>query len=145
LEKTIRSRATVITGRALTIAGLSLMFLAYSNFVPTSLSSDQLPDYIKNHFVREVIFGITLAAYAIRTTLSPIDHRAWAKLATVGSIVVLPFWIAALFGWSTGGIEEVWGGATDSGTAYLLHGSQVATFYLGIAILRFSLHRVKPA
>ena len=56
-------------------------------------------------------------------------------LAITGSIVVLPFWLAALLGWSVGGLGEVWGDAIGPESAYALHGSQIALFYSGLALL----------
>jgi hypothetical protein len=55
------------------------------------------------------LFGVALAAWTIRLALEPIDAGRCAKLAALGSIVILPFWVAALAGWSVGGIEKVWG------------------------------------
>jgi hypothetical protein len=122
-------------GRALVIIGVGLLFLAYSNFGPTALSSAGVADYVKNHFVREIVFGATLAIWTIRLALQPIDATRCKQLAVVGSIVILPFWVAALFGWSVGGMDEVWGGSISPGGAYALHGSQVFMFYLGLALL----------
>lgn len=122
-------------GRVLVIAGISLLFVAYANFVPTALSSELVADYVKNHFVREILFGIFLAAWTIRLALQPVNARGISILAAIGSIVVLPFWIASLFGWSVGGMSEVWGDAIGPEAAYLLHGSQVVMFYLGLVLL----------
>jgi hypothetical protein len=122
-------------GRILVIGAIGLLFLAYMNFVPTALSSDHVADYVKNHFVREIIFGIGLAAWTIRVALAPIDSANCVQITVLGSIVVLPFWLAALMGWSVGGMEEVWGGSIGPGAAYLLHGSQVLMFYMGLALL----------
>lgn len=128
-----------ILGKILVIAGIALMFLAYSNFVPTSLSTPKLADYIKNHFVREVIFGLALACLTIYLTVIAADPSDWIKVAALGSIVVLPFWIASLFGWSTGGLHEVWGENINPRAAYVLHGAQVALFYGGLVILFFGV------
>ncbi len=118
-------------GRILVILALGLLFFAYSNFLPTSLSNDLIADYVKNHFIREVIFGVVLAALAIRLSLRVQTTREWVALGALGSIVILPFWIAALLGWSTGGLAEIWGGAIDENGAYYLHGPQVVGFYIG--------------
>ena len=48
------------TGQILVIASLSLLFLAYSNFAPTALGSEQIAGYVKNHFVREIIYAPSL-------------------------------------------------------------------------------------
>jgi len=122
-------------GRALVIISVGLLFAAYANFAPTALSSAKVADYVKNHFVREIIFGIALAAWTIRLALQPIGATPWTRLAVIGSIVVLPFWVAALFGWSVGGMGEVWGDSIGPGAAYALHGPQVLMFYLGLALL----------
>ena len=131
-------------GRALVVISIGLLFLAYSNFAPTALSSDIVADYVKNHFVREVIFGVALAAWTIRLALQPLDATRWKQLAIAGSIVILPFWIAALFGWSVGGMEEVWGGSVGPAGAYALHGPQVVMFYLGLALLRSGTRAPTP-
>jgi hypothetical protein len=123
-------------GRALVIGSVGLLFLAYANFAPTALASASVADYVKNHFVREIIFGIALAAWTIRVALQPMSTRRWTQLAVLGSIVILPFWISLLFGWSVSGMEEVWGGSVGAGSAYALHGSQVVLFYVGLALLR---------
>lgn len=128
----------ISVGRVLVIVSIALMFLAYSNFAPTALSSDKIADYVKNHFVREMIFGTALAIWAIKTALQPVNPTNLTRLLLVGSIVILPFWVASLFGWSTGGIEEVWGDSLGPNGAYFLHGPQVAMFFVGIALLWFS-------
>lgn len=125
----------IIAGRAFVITSLSLLFLAYSNFLPTSVSSALIADYVKNHFVREVIFGVALTAIAIRLAWRAVDMPGWLAAAMTGSIVVLPFWVAFAFGWSTGGLAEVWGGQINEASAYWLHGGQVIGFYLGIALM----------
>lgn len=124
-------------GRALVIAGVGLLFVAYLNFIPTALSSDQVADYVKNHFVREIIFGVFLAAWSVRLALLPADTLRLGLLCVTGSVVVLPFWIAFLAGWSVGGMSEVWGDAIGPEAAYLLHGSQVLIFYLGLGLIWF--------
>ena len=123
-------------GRILTVGALGFLFFAYLNFAPTSLSSSQIADYVKNHFVREMIFGIALTAWTIRLALQPLDVEGWKRVAGLGSVVVLPFWIASLFGWSTGGMAEVWGDAVPPAVTYALHGTQVACFYAGLFLLR---------
>lgn len=135
----------VIAGRTLVIVSIALMFLAYSNFAPTALSSDQIADYVKNHFVREIIFGVALAVWAIRTALRPVTRSSLVRLVVIGSIVVLPFWIASMFGWSTGGIEMVWGDKIQANGAFLLHGPQTVMFYLGIVVLWLSSKRAPGA
>jgi len=66
-------------GRAIVILALALLFFAYSNFLPTSLSNDLIADYVKNHFIREVIFGVVLAALAIRLSLRCADKTGVAR------------------------------------------------------------------
>lgn len=122
-------------GRVIVILALALLFFAYSNFLPNSLSNDLIADYVKNHFIREVIFGVVLAGLAIRLSLRVQSTKDWITLGILGSIVVLPFWIATLFGWSTGGLAEIWGGAIDENGAYFLHVPQVALFFLGWVLM----------
>ncbi|GAA6154776.1 hypothetical protein NBRC116588_02490 [Pyruvatibacter sp. HU-CL02332] len=129
----------VLTGRILVILSISLIFLAYSNFLPSALRTDAIADYVKNHFIREVIFGLALAVCTIILTLGTMTFDQWIMIAILGSIVVLPFWIATALGWSTGGMEKVWGDQINASGAYMLHGPQVALFYLGITILYFNL------
>lgn len=125
-------------GRILVVSSLALLFMAYSNFAPTALGSEEIADYVKNHFVREMIFGAVLAAWAIRAALQPVTPSTLTSLFVVGSVVVLPFWIASLFGWSIGGMEAVWGDKLAPNGAYYLHVPQVAMFYVGYVILRLS-------
>jgi len=122
-------------GQIFLIASLSLLFVAYSNFVPTSLGSEYIADYIKNHFVREIIFGIALTIWTIRLALLPKEKLPFKQVALLGSIVIFPFWIAVAFGWSVGGMEQVWGEAIDASTAYRLHGVQVGLFLIGLALV----------
>lgn len=125
----------IFVGRILTITAVLLIFVAYSLFIPTSLSTPLIADYIKNHFVREIIFGLTLAILAIYSVIrakSPSDLR---QTALLGSLVVLPFWVAWAFGWSTGGIEDVWGDKVTSNGAYTLHIPQVLLFYSGLVTM----------
>ena len=126
------------TGQILVIAALSLLFLAYSNFGPTSLGSERIADYVKNHFVREIIFGIALTVWAIKTALLPKKKLPFTQLLILGSVVIFPFWIAVAFGWSVGGLEEVWGKSIDASAAYTLHGVQVGLFLLGLILIKFS-------
>lgn len=129
------------TGQLLVIAALSLLFLAYSNFAPTSLGSEQVADYVKNHFVREIIFGLALTIWAIKIALQPKDKLPFTQLLIVGSIVVFPFWIAVAFGWSVGGLEKVWGEAIDASAAYILHGTQVGLFVIGLILIKFAQNK----
>lgn len=125
----------VTTGRVLVIGALALIFLAYSNFAPTALSSELIADYVKNHFVREILFGLVLASWAIYLTMRDLTPSRFRMIAFLGTVVVSPFWIAAAFGWSTGGLAEVWGGEIDAGAAYMLHGTQTAAFGLGLVLI----------
>jgi len=59
----------------------------------------------------------------------------------LGAIVILPFWIAVLFGWATQGLAQVWGEAINSQTAYYLHGAQVILFLLGLVLIRLAQSR----
>ena len=122
-------------GQIFLIASLSLLFVAYSNFVPTSLGSEHIADYIKNHFVREIIFGIALTIWTIRLALLPKEKLPFKQVALLGSIVIFLFWIAVAFGWSVGGMEQVWGEAIDASAAYGLHGVQVGLFIIGLALV----------
>ncbi len=117
------------------ILALSLLFFAYSNFLPTALSSELIADYVKNHFIREVIFGAILAATAIKLSLDVKTRRQWTILAILGSVVVLPFWIGLSLGWATDGIKEVWGDTIDENGAFMLHGPQVTLFYIGLLLM----------
>jgi hypothetical protein len=130
-------------GRLLLIAGIGLLFVAYLNFVPTALSSGQVADYVKNHFVREIIFGVFLAGWTIRLALQPVHSLRLGLLGVIGSVVILPFWIASLAGWSVGGMSEVWGDAIGPEAAYLLHGSQVVMFYLGLGLVWYARRAVR--
>jgi len=122
-------------GQALVIGAISLLFLAYANFAPTALQSNEVAGYVKNHFVREIIFGIALAIWTIKLTLAPKEKQSIQWIAIVGAIVIFPFWIAVLLGWSTQGLEKVWGDAIDSSAAYILHSTQVALFLLGLLLM----------
>ena len=125
-------------GQILVIFSISLLFLAYANFAPTALSSEAIAGYVKNHFVREIIFGITLSIWTIKLALQPKGKLAFKQLALLGSIVIFPFWIAVLFGWATQGLAQVWGDAINSKAAYYLHGSQVFLFLLGLLLMRIA-------
>jgi len=136
----------IVLSRALICLAIALLFAVYSNFAPTALGSDLIAGYIKNHFVREIIFGIALAAITINLTLSARSKSDVLMIALMGSIVVLPFWIAAALGWSTSGLEDVWGGRINAKAAYILHASQVLLFYCGVAVLTRALPaaRINP-
>ena len=129
----------IALSKAIICLSIALLFAAYSNFAPTALGSDLIAGYVKNHFVREVIFWIALATITISLTLSARSKSDVWKIALMGSLVVLPFWIAAGLGWSTGGLEEVWGGRINANAAYMLHAGQVFLFYCGIIILARAL------
>jgi len=129
----------IILGKTFICVSIGLIFVAYLNFVPTAFRSELIADYVKNHFVREVIFGLGLAVFTIRSALSASSLSQLRLVAVFGSIVVWPFWIASWLGWSTGGLSEVWGGRIDPSAAYLLHGSQALLFVFGLAILALAL------
>lgn len=130
-------------GRVFVIIGLLTLPFAYSNFLPTALSSDALPDYVKNHFIREVTFGVTLVVWTILLALKPLNAANLKKIAIFGSAVVLPFWIARAFGWSVGGMEAVWGEAIQPSGAYALHIPQASFFFVGVALLWLELRTLE--
>ncbi|MEP2989763.1 MAG: hypothetical protein ABJN65_01030 [Parasphingorhabdus sp.] len=130
-------------GRTFVIVGLLTLPFAYSNFLPTALSSYALPDYVKNHFIREVMFGVTLVVWTISLAIRPLNISNLKKIALLGSAVVLPFWIARAFGWSVGGMEAVWGEAIKPSGAYALHIPQALFFYVGLALLWFELRTIE--
>jgi hypothetical protein len=123
------------TGKFMICIAVALIVVAYTNFAPTALQSDMVVGYVKNHFVREIIFGTGLVILTINQTIMVSSTRHILKVALMGSIVVLPFWIAVLFGWSTGGLADVWGDKINPSAAYYLHGSQLILFYLGLTLL----------
>ncbi|MFK8041103.1 hypothetical protein [Congregibacter sp.] len=122
-------------GKTLICAAMGLLFAAYANFAPTALQSPLIADYIKNHFVREIVFGLALAAWTISSTLSANSQRDVLAIVIAGSIVVVPFWVATTLGWTTGGLADVWGDSIDDKDAYALHTSQVVLFALGLVLL----------
>ena len=124
----------LIVGRVLTIASISFLLLAYSNFGPNALTNPDIVPYLKNHLVREFVFGAFLALTTIYLVIRPIDLNRWKLIALLGTIVVAPFWVAASFGFVTQGMEGVWQG-NMRGNAFVLHGSQVGGFYLGLLML----------
>ena len=80
-----------------------------------------------------------MSALAIFPLYQPMNFQQWILVAALGSIVVLPFWIAALFGWTTGGMQLAWQGEIEQLSACILHGSQTLIFFVGIVLLYFSL------
>ena len=54
-----------------------------------------------------------MSALAIFLLYQPMTFQQWILVAALGSIVVLPFWIAALFGWTTGGMQLAWQGEIE--------------------------------
>jgi len=72
------------TGQVLVILALSLLFLAYSNFAPTALQNENIVGYVKNHFVREIIFGIALTIWAIKLALLPKERLPFKQLDILG-------------------------------------------------------------
>ena len=69
-----------------------------------------------------------MSALAIFLLYQPMNFQQWILVAALGSIVVLPFWIAALFGWTTGGMQLAWQGEIEQLSACILHGSQTLIF-----------------
>ena len=125
-------------GQLLVILSLSLLFLAYSNFAPTALQNENIVGYVKNHFVREIIFGIALTIWAIKLALLPKEKLPFQQLFVLGSVVIFPFWIAYLLGWSDQGLAEIWGKAINTQAAYILHTSQVVLFLVGLILIRLA-------
>lgn len=133
-----------LIGRILVISGISFMFIAYSQFIPTSLSTPLIAGYVKNHFIREVTFGLTLACMTIYLTFNAKNIYDCRRVAALGSIVVMPFWVAWTFGWSTGGISDVWGDSISPNGAYMIHVPQISLFLSGLLFLFSGLrNRVK--
>jgi hypothetical protein len=135
----------LITSKILMTVALLLLFFAYLNFAPTALSSSAIAGYTKNHFVREIVFGAVLAGLTLFLIYQQIDLRQWLIILFFGSVVVLPFWIAAMFGWTTEGMQQAWQGEISPRSAYILHGSQTALFYIGIALMYFSIPEAEGA
>lgn len=131
----MKSKIVGKVGKTLIVLALLTLPLAYSNFLPTSLSSEVLPDYIKNHFIREVTFGLALVTFTIFLISRPLTRLNFTQIAVLGSAVVLPFWIAWSFGWSVGGLDAVWGEAIQPSGAYMIHIPQASLFYLGLIML----------
>jgi len=129
-------------GQILVILSLSLLFLAYSNFAPTALQNENIVGYVKNHFVREIIFGIALTIWTIKLTLLPKEKLPFKQVAILGSVIIFPFWIAFLLGWSDQGLAEIWGKAINSEAAYILHGSQVGLFLIGLLFIRWGQNEI---
>jgi hypothetical protein len=129
----------LLAARILVTFSLAMLFFAYANFAPTALGSPEIADYVKNHFVREMIFGVALSALTIYLVCRPLEGKQWLLVAIFGSVVVLPFWVAALSGWATGGMQLAWRGAIEASSAYWLHGSQVALFYCGLLLLYLAI------
>jgi hypothetical protein len=46
-----------------------------------------------------------MSALAIFLLYQPVNFQQWILVSALGSIVILPFRIAALFGWTTGGMQ----------------------------------------
>lgn len=124
----------LISRICITVA-IILLFIAYINFAPTALSSSLVNDYTKNHFVREILFGSVLAGFTLYLAFQKIDYERWLRVMFFGSVVVLPFWVAAGFGWTTEGMQQAWQGEISPRSAYLLHGTQTAFFYIGTILM----------
>jgi uncharacterized membrane protein len=122
-------------GRILVIIAIGGLFMAYALFIPTAFSHETIADYIKNHFVREIVFGSALAIMTIFLALKPTTKSSLKSIAVLGSVIVLPFWFGSLFGWSTGDMSAVWGQEMVPKDAYMYHGSQTLLFYLGVALM----------
>ncbi|GEM_PF-3479761 len=122
-------------GKTCILIAIGLLFIAYSIFIPTAFASETIGDYIKNHFIREIIFGLTLTGWTLWITLKHRPGNPITFIALLGSAIVLPFWIGTLLGWSTGDMAAVWEGAMTPQSAYLYHSGQVFLFYIGLAFL----------
>lgn len=133
------TKMMISLGKLLICVAVALIVFAYASFAPTALRSDVIVGYVKNHFVREIIFGVALVTLTIQNTVSISSFKHFLYVIFIGSIVVLPFWIAVVLGWSTGGIAEVWGEKINPNAAYVLHGFQIILFYLGVGTLGLGL------
>lgn len=126
----------LLIARILVTLGLSTLFIAYSNFIPTFLVHPELPGYIQNHFIREVFFGMTLSASAIyvvwREPLPQKFNLLWVSIA--GPVVVLPFWIAMTFGYSALDVAAVWGQAVSVTGVYMIHVPQISFTLIGVIL-----------
>jgi len=80
-----------------------------------------------------------MSALAIFALYQPMNFQQWILVAALGSIVVLPFWIAALFALDDRRHATAWQGEIEPHSAYILHGSQTLIFFVGIVLLYFSL------
>lgn len=129
----------LIASRIFMTIAIFLLFIAYLNFAPTALSSSLVNDYTKNHFVREIMFGSVLAGFTLYLVYQKINIERWFKILFFGSVVVLPFWLAASFGWTTQGMQQAWQGEISPSSAYLLHGTQTALFYIGAGLMYLAI------
>ncbi len=122
-------------GKIITGLAIVSLFISYTQLIPVAFTNESLADYIQNHMIREIIFGSTLAIWTLLFLFKPLSHHTFKYIAILGSVIVLPFWVGFLFGWSTDGIDAVWGDSVAPKASYIYHAVQTVIFYLGLLLL----------
>ena len=117
-------------GFMLLMTALTVFSILY--FASVSLERADLADYIRNHFVREILWGLTLSGVVASLTL---QARSAALAALFGGLLVAPFWLGYLGGIGKSEIGAVWGDTAAPTDSLMLHATQVVLFGLGAFLM----------
>lgn len=120
--------------RAFLALALLLNLVSYTAWGSTILPRADIPDYIRNHAVREIVAGAVLTLTLLAALRRPVA-RAWAlPLVALSGGSVLGFWV----GWVVlGGIGQI--GTVFAGQkplfAYALHVPQLFFWLIGSLLI----------
>ena len=123
-------------GRILIGLSMFLLFLSYYQYIPHMLTTPALGNYVKNHMIREQLFGATLALFVLRLCwIGPRTRDHYIQTVALGGLVAGAFWIGFLTGHRIDGIAQVWGPGMGATGTFSLHVPQLVFYLVGAAIL----------
>lgn len=124
-------------GRALVALSAAGVFYSFVRFGPAALASPDLTDYTKNHIVRELVFGSGLGVHVILLCLVGRSLRDYWVTLALAALIATAFWMGAVSGYGTDGMDQVWQGAgVTSRDAYAFHIPHTVVFVIGALLMR---------
>ena len=122
-------------GQALTLLSVAVTVFSILYFAAAALGREEIADYIRNHFVREIVFGLTLCAATAWLALRRPAGGGIGLLALLGGLLVAPFWIGVAAGIGNREIAAIWGDLAGPSDSFALHTVQAALMLLGVALM----------
>lgn len=129
--------------RLLLALALGGNLISYASWGFAIFRSDEVP-YVKNHAVREIVYGVGLTAVSAWLLLRPLTpSTAWLSLVLSG-FSVLGFWVGLALLGGLAGIGRVFAGRSAS-YALALHVPQLILWLAAAAWVLFGGHAAKQS